>query len=228
MPPMSQLAIIEQQILVRRGLESLLSNHPQVELAAVAADSAGLRASNPRGYDVIVYGVPQAERRPFSETVGALAGIGRVLILAEFTQLQPVTDALRAGAFGCVGKQATEEELLRAVSAVAQGGVYVSPGLADRMLSELRQPVAGAASPALAQREMEALRWLATGLTHGQIARRMGLTETTVSTYVKRIRSKLNVGNKADLTRKAIQLGLLSAEFQSSVDATVPGFPPAA
>ncbi|MBY8889480.1 LuxR C-terminal-related transcriptional regulator, partial [Streptomyces sp. PTM05] len=48
-----------------------------------------------------------------------------------------------------------------------------------------------------------------TGLTHSQVARRMSLAETTVNTYVKRIRSKLNLGNKADLTRKAVQLGLL-------------------
>lgn len=62
---------------------------------------------------------------------------------------------------------------------------------------------------ALAPRESEALGWLAVGLTHRQIAGHMGLTEATVSTYVKRIRSKLNVGNKADLTRAAIELGLL-------------------
>ena len=61
----------------------------------------------------------------------------------------------------------------------------------------------------LAPRESETLGWLAVGLTHRQIAGHMGLTEATVSTYVKRIRSKLQVGNKAELTRMAIGLGLL-------------------
>jgi DNA-binding NarL/FixJ family response regulator len=118
-----------------------------------------------------------------------------------------VTAALRAGAHGCVSRQADETELLTAVATVADGGVHVSPELAERLHRELRQPQAGA-PPALARREIETLRWLAAGLTHRQIARRMALTEATVSTYVKRIRNKLGVGNKADLTRKAFELGL--------------------
>jgi DNA-binding CsgD family transcriptional regulator len=56
--------------------------------------------------------------------------------------------------------------------------------------------------PVLAPRELETATLLAQGLTHRQISRRMGLTEATVSTYVKRLRAKLNVGNKAELTKK--------------------------
>ncbi|RSM62104.1 hypothetical protein DMB66_22730 [Actinoplanes sp. ATCC 53533] len=56
-------------------------------------------------------------------------------------------------------------------------------------------------------REIETLRWIASGFTHAQIATRMGLSTTTVDTYAKRIRAKLNVSNKAELTRVAIELG---------------------
>jgi ATP/maltotriose-dependent transcriptional regulator MalT len=58
----------------------------------------------------------------------------------------------------------------------------------------------------------------AAGLTHRQIARRMMLTEATVSTYVKRIRNKLGVGNKADLTRKAFELGLFPEHHDAATD----------
>jgi DNA-binding NarL/FixJ family response regulator len=140
-----------------------------------------------------------------------------VVVVAEFACGLPVSDALYAGAFGCVSREADEEELLRAVQTVAQGGLYVAAGLADRLHDELRQS-STAPLPALPQREMEALRWLAAGLTHGQIARRMNLTESTVSTYINRVRNRLNVGNKADLTRKAIELGLLGDEPRQAVD----------
>lgn len=61
--------------------------------------------------------------------------------------------------------------------------------------------------PQLTPREQETLGYIAHGFTHTQTARRMGVSQATVDTYVKRIRQKLCLGNKADLTRKAIELG---------------------
>jgi DNA-binding NarL/FixJ family response regulator len=151
--------------------------------------------------------------------LGALAGRGssRVLVLSEFADGARVTDALRAGAYGCVTDHAEDDELLRAVETVAGGGFHISPVLASRLRAEIRLPRVAAAPPILGRRETETLRWLASGLTHGEIARRMGLTETTVSTYVKRIRIKLDVRNKAELTRIAIELGLLDTDADTAV-----------
>ncbi|NUQ97854.1 MAG: response regulator transcription factor [Streptomyces sp.] len=207
-PQIPQIAVVEQHSLLRLGLETLLSGSSLLRVVARAADPTDLPDPAAQRLDVIVYGAPAQPGPALAKTVHALAVSGRVLVVADFAGWQPVTEALRAGAFGCVSKQAGEQELLRAVETVALGGLHVAPGLATRLHHELRRP-AGTPAPALAHREQEALRLLATGLTHGQIARRMGLTEATVSTYVKRIRNKLNVRNKADLTRKAIELGLL-------------------
>ncbi|WP_329138383.1 response regulator transcription factor [Streptomyces sp. NBC_01476] len=203
---MTEIAIVEHHSLVRRGLQSLIVANRQVNLATVTQEPTQL---DPGGehFDAILYGPsPQAEDT-LAESIGLLAKSGRVLIIADFWDRQTVTEAVRAGAFGCVTRQSDDEEMLRAVDTVTRGGLYLSPGLATRLHVELREPTD--APPALARREIETLRRLAEGLTHGQIARRMGLTEATVNTYVKRIRNKLNVGNKADLTRKAIELGLL-------------------
>jgi DNA-binding NarL/FixJ family response regulator len=205
MPDTARIAVIEHHSLLRRGLESLLPGLPAARLVAVLAEPEELYAAGPA--DVVLLGpAPEAEGT-LEEVVGELAALGRVLVVAEFALSGSVTAALRAGAHGCVSRQADETELLTAVATVADGGVHVSPELAERLHRELRQPQAGA-PPALARREIETLRWLAAGLTHRQIARRMALTEATVSTYVKRIRNKLGVGNKADLTRKAFELGL--------------------
>ena len=67
-------------------------------------------------------------------------------------------------------------------------------------------PDADGDTPALAPREKETLRYIARGYTHAQAARRMGISEATVDTYVKRIRQKFQLGNKAELTRLAIRV----------------------
>ncbi|HET6478937.1 MAG TPA: LuxR C-terminal-related transcriptional regulator [Actinoplanes sp.] len=96
---------------------------------------------------------------------------------------------------------------------------YAEPAELIRVLLRAagRQPtsLAAAASGALSRREAEALRWIALGLTHRQAGRQMGLTEETINTYVKRIRSKLDAHNKAELTRRAIELGYMAYEEAS-------------
>ncbi|MEV6029070.1 response regulator transcription factor [Streptomyces sp. NPDC052036] len=186
-------------------MASLLSGLPLVELIAVVAEPTDLDPALPRP-DVVVLGPSPDSERSLEVVVNHLAGFGRVLVVADFTR-PLVATALRAGAFGCVTRDGGDDELIHALTTVARGGVHISPALTPRLHAELRTPSMSA--PALlAHREVETLRWLAAGLTHRQIAHRMGLTEATVSTYVKRIRNKLAVGNKADLTRKAIELGL--------------------
>ncbi|MEU6201627.1 response regulator transcription factor [Streptomyces sp. NPDC047061] len=222
MSPTPQVAIVEQHSLMRRGWESLLAESGLARVEAAVAHIADLSDPGRRRYDVIVYG-PPVRGTGFTEGVAALTRSGRVLVVADIVGGQPVTQALRAGAFGCVDQQADERELLRAVETVAGGGLHIAPGLAPRLHSELRHPSSPVAPP-LTQREREALRLLALGLTHGQIARRMGLAEVTVSTYVKRIRGKLGAGNKAELARKAIEMGLLR-EDSPETRVLLPGFP---
>ena len=208
MADISPIAIVEYYDLVRRGLENLVSGSPMLRVSAVAAEPQELIRTQMLS-EVIVFGPSPEAEKSLSQQITELTPWGRVLVISDLTGDQLVAGAIRAGAYGCVTRQVGDDELLRAVTAVAAGALHVAPGLTARLHSELRLPASH--QLVLARREAETLRLLAAGLTHGQIARRMNLTETTVSTYVKRIRSKLNVGNKADLTRKAIELGLLQA-----------------
>lgn len=218
---MARIAVVEYHGLVRRGLESLLSSSPTTRPIVVVAEPVELDPAGPRP-DVIVLGPSPDTEESLDGVIGKLASLGRVLVIADFGRRQSVTAALRAGAHGCLTRDADDDELLGAIGTVARGGVHVAPELAARLHTELRLPPA-AEPPALARREVETLRWLAAGLTHRQIARRMALTEATVSTYVKRIRSKLGVGNKADLTRKAFELGLFPEAGDTPSDWDSPG-----
>ncbi len=215
-PKGARVVLVASHNLVRHGLEKVIAGGDALRVVATAADPSelDLRAAHA---DVILFGLSQRSDETDMETLAGLAAHGRVLVLLDAPDGPRLIDLLRAGAYGCVLGLAEDDELLQAVTTVARGGFHISPGLADQLRTELCRPSV-AVVPVLGRREAEALRWLATGLTHRQVARRMGLTEATVSTYVKRIRGKLDVGNKADLTRIAIEWGLLD-------EPTVPRLP---
>ncbi|WP_326550297.1 helix-turn-helix transcriptional regulator [Micromonospora sp. NBC_01813] len=113
---------------------------------------------------------------------------------------------LRAGIRGLIAAEDAPSELDLALAAVAAGGRHVSVGLAARFVDVVGEPTRPDRAP-LTFREIEVLQGITRGLTHRQVARRIGVTEATVHTYAKRLRRKLDAANKADLTRRAIELG---------------------
>jgi DNA-binding NarL/FixJ family response regulator len=116
---------------------------------------------------------------------------------------------VRAGASGVISKRESGGRIVEAVKAVADGAMV--PG--DGNAAPAAERSGGSAAPAyhLSEREEQVLGQISRGLTHGQIATRLGISPHTVDTYVKRIRAKLGLGNKAELTRAAL-LGKLAVE----------------
>ena len=118
---------------------------------------------------------------------------------------------LRAGAAGVISKCETCERVVQAVEAVAAGAQVYPDGDSDQPPA-VERIVAGCH---LSEREEQVLSQISRGLTHGQIATRLGISPHTVDTYVKRIRAKIGAGNKAKLTRAAL-LGRLVGEPSDS------------
>jgi DNA-binding NarL/FixJ family response regulator len=117
-----------------------------------------------------------------------------VLILTP-TRDFPVHAFLSMGAVGFVSKQEDARTLVHAIRCAAQSALGPAARAADGT---------PASAPTLSKREEQVLQYIACGYTHGQVARRLGISPHTVDTYVKRIRAKLDVGNKAELTRAAV------------------------
>ncbi|MEU2246865.1 response regulator transcription factor [Streptomyces sp. NPDC019224] len=199
---------------------------PEPRPGAARGSSLGADADADADADVDAAGGSDAHADgrfvPATGSITRLAARGRVLVVRDTVAAHPILPVIRAGALGCVTEYVEERELLRAVETVSEGGLHISPLLMPRLYAELADRATGSEPRPLARREQETLRLLAGGLTHGQIGRRLGLTEATISTYVKRIRTKLDVGNKADLTRRAIELGLLSEPSRDPRQDAVP------
>lgn len=135
------------------------------------------------------------------EFVAGLSSFAPVLLLTPRPHTPAMSACVTCGVRGAVHRGAEAAMVVEAVRAVVGGGEFWAEG-ADVDAGAV------ARSDSLSPRELEVLHQIADGLTHSQIATRMRISGHTVNTYVKRIRSKLRLGNKAELTRFAIQVSL--------------------
>jgi len=152
----------------------------------------------------------------------------RVLILSASGERQDVLDAMTAGATGYLVKSAQFSELLAAVRSAAAGEAVFTPGLAGLVLGEYRRLAAGSGAaagrgaggtagagrpaspgqPRLTERETEVLRLVAKGMTYPEIAALLVLSPRTVQNHVQNTLIKLQLHNKAQLVRYALEQGI--------------------
>jgi DNA-binding NarL/FixJ family response regulator len=135
----------------------------------------------------------------------------KVLVLSASGEHEDVLEAVKAGASGYLLKSASAEELVDAVRRTAHGQAVFTPGLAGLVLGEYRRIAAapeGGATPRLTERETEVLRLVAKGMTSRQIAERLVLSHRTVENHVQSTLRKLQLHNRVELARYAIEHGL--------------------
>ena len=138
----------------------------------------------------------------------------RVLILSASGEQVDVLDAVKAGATGYLVKSASRHELIAAVSRVAEGDTVFTPGLAGLVLGEYRrlsdtpETSRDPDTPRLTERETEVLRLVAKGMSYKQIAERLFLSHRTVQNHVQNTLRKLQLHNRVQLVRYAIEQGL--------------------
>ena len=142
------------------------------------------------------------------EVARAVAGTTKVLVLSASGEQQDVLEAVKAGASGYLLKSATAPDLVAAVRRTAAGDAVFTPGLAGLVLGEYRRTAADDAAPKLTPRETEVLRLVAKGLTAKQVAERLVLSHRTVENHVQNTLSKLQLHNRAQLVRYAVEKGL--------------------
>ena len=166
--------------------------------------------------DVVLMDMRLADGDGAQATAGVLAvsPSSRILVLSASDEREDVLEAVKAGATGYLVKSASKQELDDAVRATAQGRAVFTPGLAGLVLGEYRRIArdsagpSGPTGPSLTERETEILRHVAKGLTAKQIAERLSLSHRTVENHVQATFRKLQVGNRVELARYAIEHGL--------------------
>jgi DNA-binding NarL/FixJ family response regulator len=209
-----RVMVVDDHPLWRDAVERDLTE-AGLDVVAVAADGREALARFPAARpDVVLLDlqIPAPDGvQVTAEIVRQLPEV-RVLILSASGEQADVLAAVKAGATGYLVKSASREELLTAVRRVAEGDPVFTPGLAGLVLGEFQRisdaPTPDPAEPRLTDRETEVLKMVAKGLSYRQIAERLVLSHRTVQNHVQNTLTKLQMHNRVELTRYAIEQGL--------------------
>jgi DNA-binding NarL/FixJ family response regulator len=207
-----RVVLADDHPVVRAGLAALLGTLGGITVVAVAADGrAAVKEVVLHRPDVAVLDLQMPGLDGFAATreIGRVAPGVAVLVLTMFDDDDSVFTAMRAGARGYVVKGAEQEEIGRAIRAVASGEAIFGPGVAQRVLRYFSTPPPVADPlPELTAREREILDLLARALPNSTIAVRLGVSPKTVANHVSTIFTKLQVADRAQAMLRAREAGL--------------------
>ena len=215
---MIELVIADDQSLIRMALRTLIADEADMRLAAEATDGEQawelIREIKP---DVALLDI----RMPGLDGLEVLRRISRdsnldgtrVVMMTTFEIDSYIFDALSNGAAGFVMKDTSPEEILKAVRLAAAGDSLLSPDVTRKVIDAYAEGRTGPARPhaklgELTERELEILRWVATGLTNDEIGKHLFISPATVRTHVGRLLSKLEARDRAGLVAIAYRSGL--------------------
>lgn len=209
---MTRVAIVDDHPVVRNGLREFLADLPDIEVVAAGTNGReALEIVRKGGIDVLLMDISM----PQHDGVGALAAIKArssvpILILSGFPAEQYAATLLRQGAAGYLTKDCEPEDIVNAIRIVARGRKYITCKVAELLAENLRPSVdTKAPHTALSQRELQVFLRLARGETVGMIAERLSLSVKTVSTYRTRVMEKMGLMTNSELTKYALEHGLL-------------------
>jgi len=206
----ARVLLADDHTMVAQGLASLLRE--EFDLVGTVGDGQALiDAAQRLQPDVIVADMtmPVMDGLEALHRLKAQRSPAKVIFLTMHADAQLATEALRAGASGYVLKHAAGEELLSAMQEVLQGRTYLTPLLAQDVLSSLMAPEKQAAVT-LTPRQREVLRLIAEGWRLKEIAAALQLSPRTVETHKYAMMRALGVQSTAELVRYAIHLGLVA------------------
>jgi DNA-binding NarL/FixJ family response regulator/class 3 adenylate cyclase len=217
--PVVRLLIVDDQALVRAGFRMILEAEADIEVVGEAADGREAVAEAQRlRPDVVLMDVRMPEVDGIEATRRLLEQEEtetKIVMLTTFDMDEYVYDALRAGASGFLLKDVPPEQLVAGIRAVASGDALLAPTVTRRVIEEfVRHPPDSVRQPPpklaeLTARELEVLKQIARGLSNGEIATKLFVSETTVKTHVAHVLMKLDLRDRVQAVVLAYESGLV-------------------
>jgi DNA-binding NarL/FixJ family response regulator len=211
---MIRVLICDDQAVVCEGLKAILSTAKGIEVVGIANDGEqAVELTEHFLPDVVLMDLKMPVMNGIQATrviTTRFPGV-HVLVLTTYDIDEWVFDAIHSGASGYLLKDTPRENLIAAIQGTAEGKTFVDPGVAGKILDQVRH---GSAHPntdllrALSEREIAVLRLLAQGLSNPEIAQQLFLSEGTVRNYVSSILSKLEVADRTQAALLALRAGL--------------------
>lgn len=215
---MIRVLIADDEPMIRAGVRTVLSTDPGIE-AVDGRDAVELAQRHRPAVAVLDIRMPVVNGIDAAAEIRNTVPATSVVMLTTFGEDDYILRALGGGAAGFLIKSGQPEELITGVRAVAEGAAYLSPKVAARVVAHLAATGAGTLAgrrsaarrrvEALTAREREVLAFLGSGLSNGQIARRLHVVEGTVKAHVSSILARLGVDNRAAAAVVAHEAGVV-------------------
>lgn len=208
---MIKVLVADNHPVVREGLNAALGKTNEINvIASVSTTSELFDALAKEKPDVVLLEMDIPEVNGITALRKMKKDYNDVKVLIFSAQAEDVyaLSTLRAGASGYVSKTATIDTLINAISKVAEGGMFITNELAQRLAFDESTNKPRRFFRKLSTREVEVLKLLASGKRNKHVAEELGLNEKTVSTYKARLMRKLNVDNMVDMLQQAKALEL--------------------
>jgi DNA-binding NarL/FixJ family response regulator len=205
---MIRLLLVDDQSLVRQGLQAMLGLEADIEVVGTAENGEGavqqVEALQP---DVVLMDLrmPVMNGKEATRIISQRFPMVKVLVLTTYDDDRDVRESIQAGAKGYLLKDMPSEELAESIRFVSRGYTQLAPGLMEKMLTQPTGTLPETAQADLAKleklttREREVLHLIATGATNREIAEQLYISEGTVKTYVTNLFNRLNFKNRAQL-----------------------------
>ena len=214
---MIRVLIADDQALLRGGFRMILESQKDIEVVGEAADGQeALERARSLEPDVVLMDIrmPELDGLEATRRLVGTDGAPRVLILTTFDLDEYVYEAMKAGASGFLLKEVRPEQLADAVRVVAAGETLVAPAIMRRLVEEfVRRRPPGSGTPEevseLTGRELEVLKLIARGLSNGEIASELFLSEATIKTHITHVLAKLGLRDRVQAVVLAYESGLV-------------------
>ena len=211
-----RILIVDDHIVVRKGIKALLATEPTLEVLDEAKDGLEAVAKYEElKPDLLLLDLLMPKMSGIEvirELKGKYSDV-KILVLTSFAADEQVFPAIKAGALGYLLKDSQPEELIEAIRQVHQGESSLSPSVARMVLQEVFQPGEKPLSPdPLTKREVEVLQVLAKGKSNRDIGEILSITEATVRTHVSNILAKLHLASRTEAALYALKEGVASLE----------------
>ena len=210
-----RIVIADDHIILREGITAILSKRPEFEVVGHAANGRSAVEEVCRLQpDIVLLDVnmPKLDGVRATRLIRQKCPQTQCLILTMHTEDEFFFDALKAGAAGYILKGAGSIQLIEAIKIVASGNVFISPSMTKKLVNSYLQSEKDDTYEQLDQltsRELDVMPLLAEGLTNREIAEKLFISTSTVQTHRTHIMEKLELTNRADLIRFAMQHKLI-------------------
>ncbi|MGW7088516.1 response regulator [Streptomyces sp. NPDC054871] len=218
---MIRVLLADDEAMIRAGVRAILGTADGIEVVAEAADgreAVDLTLRHRPDVCLLDIRMPRLDGLQAAAELRKVAPDAAVAMLTTFSEDEYIASALGSGAAGFLLKSGNPRELIAGVQAVADGGAYLSPSIARRVISHLgagqlgKQATARARVEELTAREREVLALVGAGLSNAEIAGRLHVVEGTVKAYVSQVLARLGFKNRVQAAILAYEAGLVGAE----------------